>query len=99
MSGQLTALVVLRTTGPGDLEPPPGATERVVRAFRELGFETGPPVGISFAVTAGAERFARVLGEPGADGAFALDALPAAAREDVAAVTLTAPPDFGPRNP
>jgi hypothetical protein len=47
-----------------DFSPPPGAAELMADAFRTLGFEVGPMVGISFFITAPARRFNHVFNTP-----------------------------------
>jgi len=113
MEEQRTALVVLKPgldleAAPeraGETPPDPASVEKVVGWFRGRGFETGPFVGISFAVSGSDELFQAVLGdavftaEPGGEMEFSTAGL----REDVvrlvAAIVVPAPPDFGPGNP
>jgi hypothetical protein len=77
--------------------------------FRRLGFDVGPLVGTSFAVTAPRSRFEERFGSAlVSDGrgswrprdvqGYELDheALPEPLRELVDVVTFTPPPDFGP---
>lgn len=74
--------------------------------FRARGLETGPAVGISFAITGPSEAFTALwpdtaaLESPVADEtALPLDRLPDDVTAWVDAVVLTAPPDFGPTSP
>lgn len=100
--GQLTALVVMKAAQSQE----PDQVERVVGWFKAKGFETGPFVGISFAVTADQELFEGVLGElqpPSeaslGDSTYSLAGLDQDVQQSIAAVVVTAPPDFGPGNP
>lgn len=45
-----------------EFAPPPAAAAEVADAFRSLGFEVGPLVGISFSITGPAHRFVTVFG-------------------------------------
>jgi hypothetical protein len=89
----------------GETPPDPPAVERVVGWFRDQGFETGPFVGISFAVMGNDALFHEVLGDASAtegagdDQQFPLDGLDDDVAQLVAAVVLPSPPDFGPGNP
>jgi len=47
-----------------DFSPPPGVAELMADAFRALGFDVGPMVGISFFITAPARRFNHVFKTP-----------------------------------
>jgi hypothetical protein len=104
-----SALVVLRPGGSPvstrDWERPPEAADvdRVMAWFREHGFETGPLVGISFAITGPPELFRERLGEAVPDdagaAAYAVDALQPDVAALVDAIVVQAPPDFGPGNP
>jgi hypothetical protein len=110
-SAPRTALVVMHPGSGGDPtsvragETPPDPTDvqQVLSWFREHGFETGPFVGISFAITGPEELFHEVLGDASTldDGGdeFPLDGLGSEVADQVAAVTVPAPPDFGPGNP
>lgn len=85
--------------------PPAGEAEQVAAWFREHGFETGPVVGTSFAITGDDDAFARCFGEQCFHAAHQqAGELPLADLDEdvcahVAAVVTTAPPDFGPGNP
>jgi hypothetical protein len=104
-----SALVVLRPGGSPvstrDWERPPEAAdaERVMAWFREHGFETGPFVGISFAITGPPELFREQLGEAVPDDtgatAYVAEALEPDLSGLVDAIVVQAPPDFGPGNP
>lgn len=106
-----SALVVLHPgsdpsmSGTRAAEVPTDAADaaRVVEWFRGQGFETGPVVGTSFAISGDAELFRDVLGgaapDAGGEAAFATDALEQSVSGLVAAIVVQAPPDFGPGNP
>lgn len=108
-----TALVVLkpglgRPASPqrvGETPPAAETVDRVLAWFRSHGFETGPFVGVSFAISGGDEIFERLLGtahpvdEHGGELAYPLNRLDEEIRPLVAAVVLPAPPDFGPGSP
>jgi hypothetical protein len=106
-----TALVVMRPGGnlpPTSLrarETPTSAVdaERVVSWFQHRGFDTGPVVGISFAISGTTRLFRDVLGTASADPdgalAFATEALDPELSGLVEAIVVQAPPDFGPGNP
>ena len=105
-----SALVVLRPGGTAppvhtrDWEQAPEAVdvERVMEWFRGQGFETGPFVGTSFAISGDAELFRDVLGTagPAAGGqSFATEALESSVAELVDAIVVQSPPEFGPGNP
>jgi hypothetical protein len=99
----------------GAQAPAPGAVSRARDAFRSGGFDVGHPVGGTFAITAPRETFERFFGiglaDDGRGGVVVVggdqadpravpsDRLPASLGNDVAIVTFTAPPDFGPGNP
>ncbi len=78
--------------------PDPATAERVRRAFAGLGFEVGPVVGNSFAITAPASTFERVFrrSSPAGGLELPLDGLPADVAQPIQAVTFTPPPAFGP---
>lgn len=109
---QRTALVVLHpgtdAAAPadrmGEIPPPAGHVDTVLAWFRERGFETGPVVGISFAITGSPELAGEVFGgtsamAEGGAGELPLDALSDDVASLVAAVVVSPPPDFGPGNP
>lgn len=123
MNPQLSALVVLRPAGgelatedvtaenAARLQPDPGAAEAVSAFFRQAGFEVGPLVGFSFAVSAPQALFESVFATPllvEGEGAsmtartpaeqleLPLGSLPRQVTGAVRAVAFTAPPDFGP---
>ena len=78
--------------------PDPATADRVRRALADLGFEIGPFVGNSFAITAPAPTFERVFGRssPARGLELPLDGLTADVAEPIQAVTFTPPPAFGP---
>lgn len=84
--------------------PDPADVDRVMTWFRKQGFETGPFVGTSFAITGSEGLFRDTFGdtsvfdEPVAAD-LALDRLSDDVAAQVAGVVVTAPPDFGPGNP
>ncbi len=94
-----------------EVEPDEAAARRVMSWWRDKGFDVGPLVGISFSVSGPAELFARHLHAASALAALAegrsdrehleipTTRLPGPLRRSVAAVTFSAPPDFGPGNP
>jgi hypothetical protein len=115
----VSALVVLRHSAPrGDSAGPvttapvphPDATPDVVETltawFRDHGLETGPMVGISFAVSGSEAAFGTLwpaaatmeLPVP-AETPLPLDPLPDDVARWIDTVVLTPPPDFGPTNP
>jgi hypothetical protein len=90
-------------------QPSPEAAKRVREKLARAGFEIGPLVGNSFSITAPASTFQKFFAtkvrEAGKGGLefesaggmeLAAEALPRSLAEDVAAVTFTPPPDFGP---
>ncbi|HEX2296551.1 MAG TPA: hypothetical protein VHN37_14750 [Actinomycetota bacterium] len=91
--------------------PDAGAIESAQAFFRERGFDVGPVVGISFAITAPLDRFRatfpdvetrqrRALDRPDAqEETLGLESLPDDVARGIEAVTFTAPPEFGPGNP
>ena len=109
---QRTAQVVLHP-GPnadappgraGETPPDPAHVNRAIAWFQHHGFETGPFVGISFAIIGSDDLFREVLGDTSAmdeDAAaeLPLDRLSDAVAPLVAAIAVSAPPDFGPGNP
>jgi hypothetical protein len=104
-----SALVVLRSGAApdasdvraGETPPDPGVAERAVAWFQGHGFETGPVVGISFAITAPESTFSKVFGATPATGSLELPVgqLDDAVSADIQAVSVGTPPDFGPGNP
>ena len=111
---QRTALVVLNP-GTGDSasrqssrasEVPPDSSvvRSVTSAFRNEGFEVGPFVGISFAISGSRDVFDRVFGvDPNSaefsGGELPTDRLDSDVTRHLAGVTVTEPPAFGPGNP
>jgi hypothetical protein len=93
--------------------PSPEAVSRLRRFFEEHGFEVSAAVGNSFSITApraaferffgvkltrrGLQRMKVVAGEGRVSYEFPLGALPSPLAEDVLAIVVTPPPDFGPR--
>lgn len=93
----------------------PDATQRAQRLLGGAGFEVDAAVGPTFAITGPKdlfERFFDVTLEPDGRGGIHLagsagragyeipaTSVPASLRGDVAIVTFTPPPDFGPGNP
>ena len=120
----LSALVVMRSASGervpgqsvtsetiGQYAPDPSAVSAVSRSLEQAGFQTSPPVGIAFSISAPQSRFESFfsthlqLSEDGSvrvdDGAgdgleLSLAALPEEVRGFVDAITFTPPPDFGP---
>ena len=113
-SDQRTALVVLNP-GTGDpssragaraseVPPDTSVVRSVTSAFRDEGFEIGPFVGISFAISGSPDVFDRVFGiDPDSaefrGGELPTDRLGRDVTQHLAGVTVTAPPAFGPGNP
>ena len=98
---ELTGESAITTETLGQYQPSPEAAERVRKRYARAGFEVGPLVGISFSITAPASAFEKVfktrIREAGkGDLELPKKALPRELAEDVAAVTFTPPPDFGP---
>jgi len=81
----------------------PAAAPALAEHFRAAGFETGPLVGTSFAITGSPARFEASFG-PEAEATarteraaeLPLEGLPAALATSVEAVAVSGPPDFGP---
>jgi hypothetical protein len=109
--GVSSALVVLQPGGDvtevtaatrDTWEPDREGAERARGAFRELGFEVGPMVGLSFSISGPDELFERVFPDVAAKQrtgeSFDLSRLPEGA-ESVQAVVSEPPPAFGPGNP
>jgi hypothetical protein len=79
------------------------ASSEVSAFFAEAGFETGPFVGTSFAITGPRERFDDTFGA-GAGSSLAeagpaelsLSAIPDDIAGTIAAIAVGGPPDFGP---
>ncbi len=91
--GVLSAQVIL-----SDAEAAPAVAE----FFASAGFETGPFVGTSFAISGPRERFEETLGPPAASDlaeARPVELPPAGLPDDVAgpieAIAVGGPPDFG----
>lgn len=111
MTATESALVVLQPGGATppastrDWEVPPAAVdaERVMEWFRGQGFETGPFVGTSFAITGPADLFLDVLGVAvrgdSGDLGYSTDQLDPSVSALVDAIVVQQPPDFGPGNP
>ena len=92
--------------------PSPESVTAVTAAFRSLGFEVGPMLGISFAITGAVRVFRKVFkarirrtyeggiacgGEVGAAGLeLPLENLPSDVVASIQTVTFVPPPDFGP---
>lgn len=106
-----SALVVLHP-GPvtsasqraAEVPPPRHVVEQVTNVFAAQGFRVGPPVGISFSISADKDLFERTFGVDPQSKRFRgpelpLDRIGAEIRPFVDAVTLTEPPAFGPGNP
>jgi hypothetical protein len=107
-----TALVVLAPgSRPGvkperanEVPPSPPIVQAVMSAFRDYGFELGPFIGISFAITGSKAAFQRVFSvdphslEAGSPE-LPTGRLPDEISQHIMAVTITEPPAFGPGNP
>ena len=81
------------------LAPRPEVVEEVARSFAKAGFDVGPVVGLSFAISAPRSVFGRFFGIKSAGvkkGTIPLDRVPPLVRRGVVAVTFPEPPDFGP---
>jgi hypothetical protein len=77
--------------------PSTEAAERVREELSRAGFEVGQLVGNSFSITAPVKTFEKAFGTGVREAAKAGTELSAAGLpRDVAAVTFTPPPDFGP---
>ncbi len=91
-----------------EFAPPPEAYHIASEAFRSIGFEIGPLVGVSFSITASARTFENMFkadlqrsemgGIECSGGALELplDHLPDNTSKIIQTVTFTEPPDFGP---
>ena len=91
-----------------EFAPPPDAYLIASGAFRSIGFEIGPLVGVTFSITAPAGTFENMFKADlqrsvkggveciGGDLEFPLDHLPDNVRKIIQTVTFTEPPDFGP---
>jgi hypothetical protein len=113
MNGDLRTALVVMHPGSGVGSPAvrseetasdPADVSEVLAWFQERGFETGPVVGISFSISGSHDLFRDVLGDTSAldaseGGELPLDALREDVAAHVAAIAVTAPPDFGPGNP
>jgi hypothetical protein len=107
---QQSAQVVLRH-GPAsgtdevraaEVAPPADVADRVASWFHAQGFDIGPIVGISFAISGPASLFEQVFGTSPAVGEsleLPLATLADDVVEQVDAVIVPPPPDFGPGNP
>ncbi len=109
---QRSALVVLNPGQRADVDPqranevPPAndTAQRVIGAFVDAGFDVGPFIGISFAISGTAAVFDRTFGvDPLAEDfrgpELPIDWLGEEIAQYVAVVTITEPPAFGPGNP
>ncbi|HEY5784200.1 MAG TPA: hypothetical protein VIT65_05450 [Microlunatus sp.] len=106
-----SALVVLHpgpVTSAGqrasEVPPPRHIVDQVTNAFAARGFQVGPCVGISFAITADRSVFERTFGVDPQSSRFEgpelpLDHVGPEIHQLVDAVTVTEPPAFGPGNP
>jgi hypothetical protein len=95
-----------------EIEPPQDAVVLARKVFVDQGFETGELVANSFSITAAASTFEKqfktrlrhdagtgaveIAGEHATE--LPIRALPQNAREVIASVIFTPPPDFGPRS-
>ena len=93
----LSAQVIL-----SDLDAAPALADQ----FEAAGFEAGPLVGTSFAISGPAERFEALFGATGhaafagsEGGELPLEGLPPELRAGIEAIATTGPPDFGPTSP
>ena len=107
----LSAMVMAATAASAG----PDAAQRAQRSLGAAGFKVGNAVGPTFAITGPQELFERffdvrlepdgrggihVAGSAGRAGyEIPATSVPANLRGDVAIVTFTPPPDFGPGNP
>jgi hypothetical protein len=107
---QQSAQVVLRHGPSGwtdevraaEAPPPAEVADQVASWFQAQGFDTGPIVGISFAISGPASLFELVFGTTPALGSsleLPLTTLADDVVEHVDAVVVPPPPDFGPGNP
>jgi hypothetical protein len=92
--GTLSAQVILNDAG---------AASEVSEFFATAGFETGPFVGTSFAITGPRERFEDIFGAAAASSLAEtrpVELSPSTLPDDVAgaiaAIAIGGPPDFGP---
>jgi hypothetical protein len=110
-------MVILRPADPDvDLEEPvtsanlarhaaaPEAVEELSSYFAAQGFEVGPFVGTSFAISAPARLFRHTFGPDQPSGErdsleFDTKALPRRLRRHLRAISFSEPPDFGPGAP
>jgi hypothetical protein len=97
-----------------EFTPPSDAVAAATRYFAGLGFSVGPMLGNSFSISDKSSSFEKTFGVKlrrrggGVEAVRAdrtaglelpLEKIPAAVSRTLQAVTLTAPPDFGPTNP
>jgi hypothetical protein len=93
-------------------QPRPHSLDRTQRSLNEAGFELGPAVGGTFAITGPTELFERFFDiqlRPDGRGGVVVgeartyeipaDHVPPSLRDDVGIVTFSPPPEFGPGNP
>jgi hypothetical protein len=104
VSERLSALVVLRSPVDSptadrveELMSDAAAAAAVREYFRDLGFDVGPLVGVSFSIDADRSLFESTFGSVGGELDLAL--LPSNIREQLQTVTFTEPPAFGPERP
>jgi hypothetical protein len=84
--------------------PDPVIVTEVMAWFQQRGFETGPFVGTSFAITGSDSLFRDAFGDTSVmdehtDAELSLGGLSDEVAAHVAAIAVSAPPDFGPGNP
>jgi len=87
-----------------EVPPADAVVQQVISAFVDAGFDVGPFIGISFAISGTEAVFKRTFGvDPLAEQfrgpELPLDRMSGEITKHVAAVTLTEPPAFGPGNP
>jgi hypothetical protein len=95
-------------------QPDPEAARHAADFFRARGFDVGPVVGLSFAITGPGSLFEATFGAqpaivdaartlegvaPTSASELDLSALPTELRSHIEAVAFPRPPDFGPRSP
>ena len=78
-----------------DLAPSPRTAARVAQYFADRGCETGPLVGVSFALSVPSDDVASLLGDE-VNGEFSNPPIPRSISRAIEAIVRDRPIDFGP---